>query len=163
MAAPLIFIGVWVVIGLALLFVGLRGGPSGARAALQSQSRGGRRFAALVFLVVFVGLGVAVPAALLIGNHANASKRFKGVSLTSSDHRGRSLFYQRCGTCHTLKAARTAGKVGPNLDDLKPPKSLVLDAIDKGRIRGNGTMPPRIYQGSDAQAVADFVARVAGQ
>jgi hypothetical protein len=161
--APAIFIGFWIVIGLALLFVGMRGGPGGARAALQSQSRGGRRFAALLFIVVFVGLGVAVPAALLVGNHANASKRFKGVKLNSSDRRGRDLFYMQCGNCHTLRAARTVGKVGPNLDDLKPPKSLVLDAIAKGRIRGNGTMPPNLLQGRDAQAVADFVGRVAGQ
>jgi mono/diheme cytochrome c family protein len=141
----------------------MRGGPQGARAALQSQSRGGRRLAALLFIVVFVGLGVAVPAALLVGNHANASKRFKGVKLNSNDRRGRDLFYMQCGNCHTLRAARTAGKVGPNLDDLKPPKSLVLDAIVKGRIRGNGTMPPNLLQGRDAQAVADFVGRVAGQ
>jgi mono/diheme cytochrome c family protein len=161
--APFIFIGVWIVIALALLFVGMRGGPRGARDALQSQSRGSRRFAALVFLVIFVGLGVGVPAALLIGNHANASKRFKGVQLSSEDRRGRDLFSLQCVSCHTLKAARAAGKVGPNLDDLKPPKSLVLDAIVTGRIRGNGTMPARLLQGRDADAVADFVAKVAGQ
>jgi cytochrome c5 len=161
--APAIFIGVWIVVALSLLFVGMRGGPRGARAALQSQSRTGRRFAALLFLVVFVGLGVAVPAALLLGNHANASKRFKGVRLNSADKRGRDLFALQCGSCHTLKAARAVGKVGPNLDDLKPPKALVLDAMAKGRIRGNGTMPPGLLQGGDADAVADFIAKVAGQ
>jgi mono/diheme cytochrome c family protein len=161
--AGALFIAFWIVLGLGLLFIALRGGPRGARATLQSQSPAGRRLAALAFAAVFIILGVAVPAALLVGNHANASKRYNDVRLASADRKGRDLFFQQCGTCHTLKAAHTAGKVGPNLDELKPPKALVLDAIKNGRQRGNGTMPAQLLQGQDAQAVADFVGKVAGQ
>ena len=34
-----------------------------------------------------------------------------------SEARGEQLFTQRCGSCHTLAAARTRGTIGPNLDD----------------------------------------------
>ena len=73
------------------------------------------------------------------------------------------VFGERCNNCHTLAAANTAGKVGPNLDQLKPPYALVLNAIQTGRIRGQGTMPADIVSGKDAQDVARFVAAVAGK
>jgi mono/diheme cytochrome c family protein len=53
--------------------------------------------------------------------------------------------------------------VGPNLDQLKPPKSLVLTTIHTGRAQGNGNMPAQIYTGQDAQDVADYVSTVAGK
>ncbi len=52
--------------------------------------------------------------------------------------------------------------MGPNLDDLQPPESLVADAIAKGRSQGNGQMPAQIYSGQDAKDVAEFVAKTAG-
>jgi mono/diheme cytochrome c family protein len=55
------------------------------------------------------------------------------------------------------------GKVGPNLDQLRPPKALILDAIKNGRARGQGQMPAGLVDGQDAQDVADFVAKVAGR
>ena len=45
MLATVAFLAFWVVVGLVLFFIALRGGPRGARATLQSQSRGGRRTA----------------------------------------------------------------------------------------------------------------------
>lgn len=161
--APFLFLGFWIIVAVALVFIGIRGGPRSAREAFQSQSRGGRRFAGLFFAVVFVGLGLVVPAVLLAGNHDKADKHFKGVKLTSTDGHGREVFRLQCATCHTLAAAKAAGKVGPNLDILKPNKALLLDAIEHGRLRGNGTMPARVVTGRDADAVASFVAKVAGQ
>jgi sulfite dehydrogenase len=38
-----------------------------------------------------------------------------------------------CGGCHTLKAAGSNGTVGPNLDDKKPPLSLILDRVTNGK------------------------------
>ena len=57
----------------------------------------------------------------------------------------------------------TSGAIGPNLDKLRPPASLVLDAVSNGRARGIGTMPADIVQGKDARDVAAFVAKVAGR
>jgi mono/diheme cytochrome c family protein len=161
--APFLFLGFWILIGVALVFIGLRGGPGGARETLQSQTRGSRRFAAAFFAVVFVGLGLVVPALLLAGNHDKADKHYRGAKLTGSDGHGREVFRLQCATCHTLAAAKAAGKVGPNLDVMKPTKSFVLDAIVHGRIRGNGTMPARLVTGHDADAVASFVSKVAGR
>jgi mono/diheme cytochrome c family protein len=42
-----------------------------------------------------------------------------------------------CGGCHTLEAAGTRGTVGPNLDESKPPHSLVVDRVTNGQ----GAMP----------------------
>ena len=45
---------------------------------------------------------------------------------------------------------------------LHPPKGLILDAIAKGRARGQGQMPAGLVDGQDAQDVAAYVAAVAG-
>lgn len=158
-AIALLFIS----LGVGVLFIALRGGPRGAREALQTQSVRGRRGATAVFLVLYALLGIVVPAALLIGNHARANARAAGAPLSTADKKGRALFGQVCSSCHTLAGANAQGKVGPNLDVLRPNKALVLDALANGRQRGNGTMPANLLSGPDAQAVADFVGKVAGR
>src|SRR5213596_4387540 len=41
-----------------------------------------------------------------------------GCGTSNADpERGRTLFKQNCGTCHTLAQAGTTATVGPNLDD----------------------------------------------
>jgi mono/diheme cytochrome c family protein len=170
----ILFVAFWVVLALALFFIAVRGGPRGARAALQTQSRGGRRFISSLFLVVYVGFGVALPLAMLTGNHANANSQVGGIQLTKAEKRGRELFGQHCAVCHTLAAANASGKVGPNLDQLRPPETLVLNTILNGCVQnppagssqgclGFGTMPAAVVQGKDAQDVAAFVAAVAGK
>ena len=37
-----------------------------------------------------------------------------------------------CGVCHTLKAAGSAGNIGPDLDQLKPPMSQIIYAVTNG-------------------------------
>src|SRR5947209_5201678 len=125
MLATALFLALWVVLALALFFIAARGGVRGARAALQTQTRGGRKAAAVAFVFLYVGFGIAMPLAFLTGNHANASRQVAGAQLNKGEKRGRELFGQVCATCHTLAAANATGKVGPNLDTLKPPASLV--------------------------------------
>jgi mono/diheme cytochrome c family protein len=72
---------------------------------------------------------------------------------------GKAMFAGTCGGCHTLKAAGTTGSVGPNLDDLKPDKATVLNAIKTGP----GVMPENLYTGAEAEAVAEFVSSNAGK
>jgi mono/diheme cytochrome c family protein len=64
-----------------------------------------------------------------------------------------------CALCHTLQAAGAAGAVGPSLDELKPDKARVLEAVRKGL----GVMPPFADKLTPEQieAVADYVARAA--
>ena len=61
------------------------------------------------------------------------------------------------------RAANAVAQVGPNLDTLRPPKALVLDAIKNGRAKGNGQMAAGLYQGQDAEDVAAYVAKAVGQ
>jgi mono/diheme cytochrome c family protein len=165
MLATAAFLAFWIVLGIALFFVAVRGGPRGARATLQSQSRGGRRTAAVLFTLFYVAVGVAVPLAILLGNHDSANAHVEGatVALTAQEQHGQEIFGERCASCHTLAGAHAGGKVGPNLDQLRPPKALVLDAVRAGRQRGAGTMPAGLVQGPEATAVAAFVAKVAGK
>lgn len=165
MLATVAFLAFWVVVGLVLFFIAVRGGPRGARATLQSQSRASRRTATVLFAVFYVLIGIAVPAAILIGNGDSADARVGGmtIELTPQEVKGREIFGVACASCHTLAAAEADGKVGPNLDQLRPPEQLVLDAVERGRQRGSGTMPAGIVQGTDAVDVSAFVAAVAGK
>ena len=73
---------------------------------------------------------------------------------------GKSIFATSCGSCHTLSDAGTTGAVGPNLDDSKPPKELVVDRVTNGQ----GAMPSfkDSLDADQIQAVADYVAGAAG-
>ena len=66
-----------------------------------------------------------------------------------------------CGSCHTLKDAGTTGTVGPNLDALKPSKSIVAHQVENG----GAVMPSFKNRLSPAQidAVAAYVSSVAGK
>jgi hypothetical protein len=158
-----LFISFWLILGLGVFFIAMRGGVRGVRGTPQSESRAGNRAVTFLFVIIYGGLGLALPITLLTGNHANASSQFDGVKLTAGDRAGRELFGQHCAICHTLAAANAVGKVGPNLDILQPPKSLVLTTIQNGLSIGAGTMPQGIVVGKQAQNVADFVSKVAGK
>jgi mono/diheme cytochrome c family protein len=70
------------------------------------------------------------------------------------------LFEDNCSSCHTLAAANASGKVGPNLDDLRPGPDLVKTQVTNG----GGSMPS--FKGSlsaaQIQALADYVSENAG-
>ncbi len=65
-----------------------------------------------------------------------------------------------CTSCHTLKDANSTGTVGPNLDDKKPPYSLVIDRVTNGK----SVMPS--FSGkldkTQIQNVAKYVSSIAG-
>ena len=65
-----------------------------------------------------------------------------------------------CGDCHTMKAANATGKVGPDLDELKPNEETVVRQVTNG---GNG-MPAfkNELTTTEIQQVAAFVATAAG-
>jgi mono/diheme cytochrome c family protein len=169
------FILFWVVLGLTVFFIAVRGGPKGTGDTLQGQSPGARKVWGLAFVVIYIGFGVAIPVAFLHGNNANANSQVGAITLSSGEKKGRILFGEHCGVCHTLAAANAVGKVGPNLDTLRPPASLVLHTINNGCLQkpptptspeaclGQGNMPAGVVEGTDAQQVSEFVARVAGK
>ena len=163
MVAAVIFVLVFLVLGLAVVALAFSGRAS-VRYRRGAPTRAGRRFVAVVVAIVVVGLGVAVPLAIGVVNRNDHAKNAPGgVDLSASQAAGRSVFAKYCATCHTLKASNAVGRVGPNLDVLHPPKGLILDAIAKGRARGQGQMPAGLVDGEDAQDVAAYVAAVAGR
>jgi mono/diheme cytochrome c family protein len=160
----------WIVLGLAVFFVAMRGGPRGARESLHTESKLGQRAVILVVVLAFA-FGLIVPALVLTANGDNkASVAVGGIHLNAEQQHGRVLFSDSCAFCHTLAGANAVGRIGPNLDirlGSEIPteagrRALVLNAIAEGRARGNGDMPAMLYQGREAEAVADFVAAVAG-
>jgi mono/diheme cytochrome c family protein len=160
----LVFVLVFVLLGLGVLLVGLSGGPSGAIQQLQTQSRGGRKTAVVLFTIALIVLGAGIPFGVIrLVEGRDDIPRANVTNLTASEKKGRELFAERCTQCHTLSAANSVAQVGPNLDQLRPPKSLVLDALKNGRSRGNGQMAAGLYTGEDADDVADFVAKSVGQ
>jgi hypothetical protein len=164
----------WALLGLGLFYFAIRGGVGGVRGAAPARARRGGRFLNTSFTIVYVAFGIAIPLAILVGNHANASSQVGGIKLNQAQKQGRLLFGQHCGVCHTLTAANSTGKVGPNLDLLQPPASLIYNTIIHGCVQnpptgspqtclGYGTMPAGVVQPQDAEKVASFVAKVAGR
>jgi hypothetical protein len=167
-----LFVAFWVVLGVGLFYLASRGGVSGVRARIRAQ-RGSNQLVGIVFAVILVVFGIGLPTVLLIGNHNRANGQVGGIKLTASEKSGRQLFGQHCAVCHTLAAANAVGKVGPNLDTLKPQASIVLHTIENGclpnaptgsaeQCLNQGVMPAAVVTGRAAQDVANFVARVAG-
>jgi sulfite dehydrogenase len=77
--------------------------------------------------------------------------------LSGGEQRGRDLFAQTCGACHTLDAAGTQGQIGPNLDEIQVNEADVRKAIKIGGT-GSGNMPSGLLSGQEAEDVAAFVA-----
>src|SRR4051812_26316397 len=159
-------IAFWVVVGLIVFFAAFRGRSTPSRPGPGPGGGGGGSNPVTVAasIIVIVAFGIALPAVVLARGGSHKTKQAPGgVDLTTAEAHGRELFAQNCSTCHTLRAANAVGRVGPNLDQLRPPKVLVLDAIKKGRARGQGQMPDGLLAGEDANNVASFVAATAGR
>ena len=115
-------------------------------------------------MIALLVLGIGIPLAVISSVEARDDIPEANVSnLTASEKHGRELFGLRCAQCHTLAASKAVAQVGPDLDTLRPPKELVLDAIENGRSQGNGQMAAGLYQGEDAEDVAEYVAKAVGQ
>lgn len=72
---------------------------------------------------------------------------------------GRELFAARCGSCHTLQAAGTTGRIGPSFDELKVTEPIVLRTVKDPPT----PMPPNLVTGADAEKVAAFLASESGK
>jgi plastocyanin len=85
--------------------------------------------------------------------------------------KGKTLFVDHCGACHTLARAGTKGTQGPNLDDAfvsarrdgmtsKTVEGVVIHQI--GYPLRNSIMPAKLVTGQDATDVAAYVGQSAG-
>ena len=161
MAAAAIIIA-FLVLGSGVIFVAFSGGPARAREAYLTR---GNRFFKIVLPLIYLGIGIAVPALVIANGKAGegASGRLADVTPNSTEARGKQQFRQTCASCHTLAAVNARGVTGPNLDEIgQVTKQRVLNAI---RIGGTGDrrMPSGLLSGKNADAVATYVSKVAGQ
>jgi mono/diheme cytochrome c family protein len=90
--------------------------------------------------------------------------------------RGRALFIQRCGTCHSLAQAGTNAQVGPDLDAAFAQARAAgedddtIAGVVKAQVRdprpNNGnpsaSMPPDLAGGQDLEDIAAYIGQVAG-
>ena len=116
-----------------------------------------------------------------------------GLSTGGDIARGKDLFTAKCAACHTLADAGTAGVVGPNLDDsfaagrkqgfrestiqqvvadqirfaacVEPATGEVVakDPLVAKLVKEGNCMPRNLVRGDDLDAVAGYVASVAGK
>jgi hypothetical protein len=175
MIAATVFVLAFVCAGLGTVFVAMRAGSS---PKASGPGRTGRRWLFIGLPILFVVIGVGIPAIVLARNaHHHSDVGPGGLMLHTNTNvdevHGRHVFAQHCATCHTLHGANAVGKVGPNLDlligglgtgpaSVKTKRAFILSAIAQGRERGSGQMPAQLVVGREAQDVAAFVAAVAG-
>jgi uncharacterized cupredoxin-like copper-binding protein len=84
---------------------------------------------------------------------------------------GKQLFTQRCGSCHVLADAGSKGTIGPDLDDSF--RQAISDGLGRSTVEGvvkeqiafpqGGQMPANLVKGAEREAVAAYVAQVAGK
>jgi mono/diheme cytochrome c family protein len=152
----------FVVLGIGVIFVAFSGGPGAAREAYLTR---GRRTFPVLILVLYLGLGIAVPAAVIASRDESegAVGKLRTEKPSAREEQGKELFIQTCKSCHNLDAVNAHGVTGPDLDELGGlDRQRVLSAIRRGGT-GQGRMPARLLEGEDAQDVALYVSRVAGQ
>ena len=85
---------------------------------------------------------------------------------------GKAQFVEKCGSCHSLERAGTAGNVGPNLDTAF--QTALADGLDRDTIEGivhrqilhprtDSQMPAGLVKGQDAEDVAAYVGYAAAK
>jgi mono/diheme cytochrome c family protein len=85
---------------------------------------------------------------------------------------GKAQFVAKCGSCHTLSRAGTAGTTGPDLDTAF--QTALADGIDRDTVEGivhrqilhprvDSVMPAGLVKGQDANDVAAYVGYAASR
>ena len=171
------FVIAFLAVGAAVAFVAFSGGPSQAREAYLTKGRRGFRIA---IPIIYIALGIAVPA-LVLANKDGAQGSSGTLASKQNNNKdfneGKTLFRETCWSCHTLKAAGAKGVTGPNLDEIGTVSATrVLSAVRIGGT-GDGRMPANLLPGAcpkppchaagkdstEAEQVADYVSQVAGK
>ena len=158
----IVFLVPFVLLGVAVLFVAFSGGPQAARQAYMSRGTRGFR---IIFPLLYIALGVVVPALILVGREeaAGGTGALRTAKLAGEAEEGKQLFKQQCASCHTLAAVNARGVTGPNLDELgEMTKERVVGAIRSGGT-GQGRMPKNLLEGREAEAVGAYLAKVAAR
>jgi mono/diheme cytochrome c family protein len=119
------------------------------------------RFGLLVSVGVLVTIGVLLSTACDSERAPTAAPR-SSSKVSGDPVRGEHFFRVYCSSCHTLKAARAVGRVGPDLDQMKPSYARVVKQVTNPR--GVEDLPPSMltfgpdtFTASDIRDIAAFV------
>lgn len=85
---------------------------------------------------------------------------------------GKAMFVEKCGSCHELGRAGTAGTTGPSLDAAF--QTALADGMDRDTVEGivhrqilnprlNSVMPAKLVTGDDARDVSAYVGYAAAR
>lgn len=112
--------------------------------------------AGVVVLMLLIGPQVIAEDKSQPGGKAAGAAPYASGSGGGAKADAKTIFTDRCGSCHTLGAAGTSGQTGPSLDDISLGAADIEAIIRDGR----GGMPAFGGDLSDAEisAVAAFVA-----
>jgi mono/diheme cytochrome c family protein len=103
--------------------------------------------------VRLASVAAALAILALTGCGGGSSAPPHHINLTAFEQEGKTLFISKCGACHTLADAGTAGSAGTVLDSPWQ-TSRVLETIADGP----GSMTENLVTGRSAAAVAAYVA-----
>src|SRR5215216_4040821 len=115
--ATLGLILLFLIVGGAVVFIAFSGGPGAARQAYLTR---GNTFFKIAVPLLYVGLGIAIPAVVIAGGEekeGNTGALANSVPDGQLEN-GKELFTNTCATCHSLKAVNAQGVTGPDLDGL---------------------------------------------
>jgi len=83
--------------------------------------------ASLRVLSAILTIAATVPAFALADRSGTAPRRLVGDPTA-----GKALFVSTCGLCHKLRDAKTAGTIGPDLDQVSLTQATIMKAITYG-------------------------------
>src|SRR5919201_3788621 len=89
----------FLLIGAGVVFVAFSGGPGRAREAYLT---GGRRVFPVILPVIYLGIGIAVPAVVIANRHSaeGGVGTLAGKQASKEVDKGKRLFRQTCASCH---------------------------------------------------------------
>lgn len=119
------------------------------------------RLGALASVAVLVMIGALLSTDVFPTGAPTVAPR-SSSKVVGDPARGEHFFSEYCSSCHTLKAAGATGRIGPNLDKLKPSYARVVKQVTNPR--GAESLPPSMltfgpdtFTASDIRDIAAFV------
>ena len=113
--------------------------------------------------VTRVSLGVLVSVGALLSIACDSDPQ-SSAKVIGNPVKGEIFFKGYCFGCHTLKAARATGRVGPNFDKMKPSYARVVKQVTNPRFRSGRyvdpsmmTFGPGTFTKSEIHDIAAFV------
>ena len=99
------FLVPWILVGIGVIFTAFWGGPSGARQAYLTR---GSRFFQIAIIVIYLGIGLAVPAVILSARSdaEGATSHLQTKHPSALVEKGKTLFRGTCASCNKARVTK---------------------------------------------------------